>query len=252
MILTLQKLINATFQDIGVLAQSESPTNDAAQDALTKLNMFIDACSVRSLMILAAIMEDFVLTAGLQEYLIGLGQTAPNFNTSQPSKITDAFLRNSEGEDTDIDILLIEEWMGLPTKSIDTGPPVAIYYDPGLTQQATPAGTIWTYPIPDDADTYTLFLGEQKPLNEFVGLTDVVTFQPAYYEFLEYSLAKRLWPQYHQDGTPFRADLEDLRKEAERVVMTMNTKAITSEIEVPGRRGTYGNILDFGWGNVGR
>ena len=244
MILKIQDIIKYVFQDIGAIAKSESPAPDEIQAAVNKLNMFIDACSARSLMILAAIMENFTLVSGQHSYTIGVGG---NFNTSKPSKITDAFIRLSEGEDIGLDILTLEEWNGIETKSLDTAQPVALYYDPGLTQQATQTGTVWLYPTPDSADTYTLFIGEQKPLTELVNPTDAITFQSAYYEFLEYSLAKRLWRQYHDDGGPFPADLEALRREAEQVVMTMNAKQVTCDMEIPGRRGNFDNILDFGW-----
>jgi hypothetical protein len=95
------------------------------------------------------------------------------------------------------------------------------------------------YPAPDPSTPYTLYAGEQKALTEFVNLTDTVTFQPAYFEALEYNLALRLWPQYHDSGKPVENDLKVLSNEAVRTIETMNARRVTAAIEVPGKRSGY-------------
>ncbi len=236
MIIQVQQLIKTALQDIGAVAKSEMPTSDEMTDGLTKLNFMIDAWAVRSLMVLGTVLEAFPLTPGQYAYTIGIGG---DFNTPRPSAVTDAYIRDGNGSDTPVDILSSDEYYAIEDKSIGTGRPQGLWFDPGLTQQASALGVINLYPAPDPSTPYTLYMGEQGPLTEFVNLTDTVTFQPAYYEALEYNLAIRLWPQYHDSGKPIENDLHVLAKEAMRIIETMNAKRVTATIEAPGKRSGY-------------
>jgi hypothetical protein len=236
MIIQVQQLIKTALQDIGAVAKSEMATSDEMTDGLAKLNFMIDAWSVRSLMVLGTVLEGFPLTPGKYAYTIGLGG---DFNTSRPSSVTDAYIRDGNSSDTPVDILTSDEFYALGDKAIATGRPQGLWFDPGLTQQASPLGKINLYPAPDPSTPYTLYMGEQGPLSEFVNLTDAVTFQPAYYEALEYNLAIRLWPQYHDSGKPVENDLKILAAEAMRTIETMNAKRVTATIEAPGKRSGY-------------
>jgi hypothetical protein len=245
MIIQVQQLITFALQDIGSIAKQETPTSDEMADGLTKLNFMIDAWAVRSLMVLGTILQAFPLVPGQSAYTIGTGG---NFNTPRPSAVTDAFIRDGNGSDTPVDILTSDEWYALEDKAIATGRPQGLWFDPGLTQQATgPLGTVNLYPAPDPSTPYTLYLGEQGPLTEFASLTSNVTFQPAYYEALEYNLAVRLWPQYHDSGKPIENDLKELAKDAMRVIETMNAKMVTATIEAPTTKPTGYNIYTGGY-----
>lgn len=241
MIIQVQQLVKTALEDIGAVAKSETPTSDEMTDGLTKLNFMIDAWSVRSLMVLGTVLEGFPLVAGTYIYTIGFGG---QFNTSRPSAITDAYIRDGNNEDTPIDILTSDEYYAIEDKAIGTGRPQGLFFDPGLTQQTSFIGTIYLYPAPDPSTPYTLYVGEQKALTEFVNLTDAVTFQPAYYEALEYNLALRLWPQYHDDGKPISARLEKFAIDSERILQTMNSARarVTATIEVPGTKPSGYNV----------
>jgi hypothetical protein len=236
MIIQVQDLIKAALQDIGAIGKNEPITASDANDALQKLNFMIDAWSVRSLMVLGAIMESFPLTAGQGAYTIGIGA---NFNTTKPSKITDAYVRDGYNIDTPVDVVGQDEYDSYEDKIISQARPIALYYDPGYTQQSVQTGTIYLYYIPDASTPYTLFIGQQKALTEFSAITDTVTFQSAYYEALEYNLAVRLWPQYHDSGKPVSADLHGLALESLNVIETMNTRIPKAAIETPGRKTIY-------------
>lgn len=236
MIIQVQDLIKAALQDIGALAKSEPMAADDANDALKKLNFMLDAWSVRSLMVLGAILESFPLTAGQRAYTIGIGG---NFNTSKPSRITDAYVRDGYNIDTPVDVVEKDEYDSYEDKMISQARPIALYYDPGPTQQTVQTGVVSLYYIPDASTPYTLFIGEQKPLTEFSAITDTVTFQSAYYEALEYNLAVRLWPQYHDSGKPVQAELKELARESMKVIETMNATIPTAALELPGRKSVY-------------
>ncbi len=236
MIIQVQQLIKTALQDIGAVAKSELPTSDEMTDGLLKLNFMIDAWSVRSLMVLGTILEGFPLVAGKYAYTIGPGG---DFDTTRPSAVTDAFIRDGRSTDTPVGILTLDEYAGLGDKAISAGRPQGLRFDPGATQAVTPLGTIYLYPAPDASTPYTLYAGEQKALTEFTNLTDAVTFQPAYYEALEYNLAVRLWPQYHSGSQPVENDLKVLSAEGLRTIETMNARSVTARCEAPGRRSGY-------------
>jgi hypothetical protein len=220
------------LKDIGAIAKEEQPAPDELNDGLIKLNFMLDAWSVRSLMVLGSILEAFPLMAGKYVYTIGING---DFATSRPSAITTAFIRDQYNTDTGVDIAEIDLWSALTDKAIATGRPEILYYDRGITQQTSFLGVINLYPAPDTSSSYKLFIGEQKALNEFAKVTDTVSFQQAYMECIEYNLAIRLWPQYHEDGKPISTDLKSLAKESMRVLETTNAKQPKATIEVQGR-----------------
>jgi hypothetical protein len=235
-IIQVQQIIKCALQDIGAIAKQESPGADEIADGLLKLNVMIDAWSVRSLVVLGTVLEGFALTGGKRAYTIGQGG---DFATDKPSRVTDAFVRDSAGTDTPLEIITQGEYDRLPDKTVATGRPLALSFDPGPAQAAVPAGVVSLYPAPDASTQYTLYLGEQKPLAEFHLPSDAVTFQPAYYEALEYNLALRLWRQYHEDARPIPADIVTLARDSLKVIETMSSRTPTAAIEAPGKRSPY-------------
>ena len=137
MIIQVQQLIKSALQDIGSVAKSEMPTSDEMTDGLTKLNFMIDAWAVRSLMVLRTVLEAFPLTSGKYAYTIGTGG---DFNTPRPTAVTDAYIRDGNGSDTPVDILSSDEYYAIEDKSIGTGRPQGLWFDPGLTQAASALG----------------------------------------------------------------------------------------------------------------
>ncbi len=242
MVIKVQDIITAALQDIGAAARDETPSVADMTDGLKKLNFMIDAWSVRSLMVIGTILESFTLTSGQYIYTIGIGG---NLNTPKPSEITDAYVRDTNNEDTPINIISADDYSAITDKAISTGRPEGLFFDEGQTQALVPTGIICLYPSPDQA--YTLFLRSQKALIEFANLTDTVSFQPAYYEALEYNLAVRLWPQYHSFKAPVDRTITELARESMKVIETMNARQVTATIEVPGKKGGAYNIYTQGY-----
>jgi hypothetical protein len=188
-------------------------------------------------MVLGTVLTAFPLASGKFAYTIGPGG---DFDTPRPSAVTDAYIRDGNGSDIPVEILSSDEYYAIQDKAIGTGRPQGLFFDPGQTQSANPLGTVNLYPAPDPSTPYTLYMGEQGTLTEFANLTDAVTFQPAYYEALEYNLAVKLWPQYHEDAKPISARLDKFALDSVRIIETMNAKRVTASIEVPGsKRGGY-------------
>ncbi len=224
-----QQFIKKALQKAGVIGKSETPTADELQDGLDTLNMMLSLWSARNLVIFAAIEETHVLTAGTYQYTIGTGQT---IDTPKPIRIVGASVRDSNNVDSGVTIVTKEVYDSFGDKAIAEGRPTHLYFEPGLVQQASPAGRIDIYPKPDLA--YTLYFDSYKPLTQIATINTVMTLDPVYDEATLYNLALRLWRDYREDGQLIPADLLGLARDALTVIETLNAKQVQSYIEVPG------------------
>ncbi len=230
-------LIKASLRAIGVLAKSEPPSADETADALQALNFLLDEWSVESTMVLAAAVENFTLTANKESYTIG---TSGDFNTAKPSDIVGGYVRDSNNNDSPIEVVGLDVWQRLTDKKIATGVPNLLYFDPGATQQAAHTGTVWLAPIPNSATTYTIYLTLQKALTELANSSATVTFPPAYFRALKYNLAVDLWDDYfHEKGDPVPAMILRKAKQSRAVIEAMNSRQPVARMEIPGRSGGF-------------
>jgi len=230
--ITAQDIIKASLRKLGILAKSETPSNDEMVDALQALNMMIDEWGAQKLMGTATVRESFPLVSGQQSYTIGVGG---NFNTTKPYDILFAYYRDNAGVDTPLDIITREEFQSYGDKQIVSAPPVSLFYDPGVTQQANQLGTIFLYFTPDASSAYTLLIDSQKPFTEFTTLTDAVTFPPSYYKALVYNLAVELAPEY--EGVVLPPVVEMIATESKETVESQNAVRLLAGLDLPKGKG---------------
>ena len=237
MVVTAQDIIKASMRKLGIIAKSEVPTNDEMQDALQALNGMIGEWGIEKLMSTATTRESFPLVANQQRYTIGLANTS-DFVTSKPSDIIFAFYRDGAGIDKPLDIITREEFQSFQDKSIVQAPPLSLFYDPGVTQQANQAGTINLYYTPDASTPYTLFIDSIKPFVGFSSLTSLVTFPTSYFKALVYNLALEIAPEY--PGTEVPRVVEMLATESKENVESMNAPRILAGLDLPkGKGGSF-------------
>lgn len=72
-------IISGALKDIGALAAGETPTNDAAQDALVMMNGIIDQWSNEQMMVYNVTEVIFDVVPGQVQYTIGPYDNTPNF-----------------------------------------------------------------------------------------------------------------------------------------------------------------------------
>lgn len=241
---TAYDIIQKALQKIGVLAEGETATAAQMQDGLDALNMLLDSWSGRSLLTSARIRESFALTANQATYTIGVGA---GFNTSKPFEIVDAFVRDGQNIDYPVGVVSRGVYDAYDDKALTTvtSRPESLFYDPGATQQANHAGTIYLYPTPDGNTTYTLFLESEKPFTTFSALTDTVTFLPAYKRALVYNLAIEMAADY---GRAASAEVRAVAGQAMRIVENVNSrnKRMVAGFDFPGSQQRY-NIYSDGY-----
>jgi hypothetical protein len=236
MILTVTQLVQAAMRDAKLLKMGEAASPNEVAGGMLDLNMLLDDLGTQSIMVMAAIMEHFSLTAGKVSYTIGLGG---DFNTTMPTNITDAFIQDNANLRYPVAITDLSLYRTYPDALISSSRPEEIAFDPGPTQQTNRLGVIFTYPVPDASMPYTLYIGEQKELTEFSAVGDVVSFQQGYYLFLRSLLAELLWGQF-QDG-PVPANIRSMRSRSAANITAMNTRPGTAMIDM-GRKGRGYNI----------
>jgi len=189
---TARIIIKKALQKIGALVKNEDPSADEANDGFDALNGLIDSWSNDSLNIYARAWETFSLTSATS-YTIGTGG---DFNTSRPTNIVDAYVRNST-IDYPVTIIDDEAYDTIAFKSLQ-GIPEFLSYD-----NAYPLGKIRLYPVPSAA--YSLFLLTEKALTTFTDLDTELSMPPGTERALIYNLGIELAPEYSQQISPEHA-----------------------------------------------
>jgi hypothetical protein len=238
-------LVKACLRQVGALRMGMPLDAEEANNALQALNMWIDSLASDNLMTLANLKAAFTLTAGVWVYTIGTGGA---FNAVKPTRIVDAFTRDTYGVDRPIEIRDMQWYDSQDDKTFVSAPVTDLAYDPGPTQQVVPVGIIYLYPIPDNSSTYTLYLGTDTPFTEFTYLTDIVTFPASYLRMIKYNFAVDMWGEYHHSNKDVVPQwLENMAAVTKREVESMNasTRMIQSNLDVPGvHTGMYNIFSD--------
>lgn len=230
---TAQNLIDGALRLLGVISAGGSPSTAMSNNALVSLNMMISSWGARSIVTRALVRESFSIASSAASYSIGVGQT---INTAKPLVIASAFTRDSNGIDTGLDIITREQFDAFPDKDIE-GLPHSLFYDPGLTQQATQIGTIYLYP--EAEANRTLFLESEKQLTQIASLATALTFELYYEEALKYNLAIRLAPEY--EDARLKPEVVAIAKESFDVLTRLGSRTPRALMDF--RRTSRANIL---------
>lgn len=182
---TALTLIKGAMRSIGVIAPGDEPTNAEAQDGLEAMKMMFRHWSVKRIRIPYITQENFALT-GANPETIGSGGT---LNAVRPSAIVGAYVRDSNGVDSPLDIIEAGFYRALSLKSL-SGTPEYLWYSPEY-----PLGKIYLYP----QGGTTIYLDTLKPLTDPSLITSTVSFPPEYDEAIKFQLALRLAPEFGRE-----------------------------------------------------
>lgn len=229
-------ILSKILGKIGAIAINETPPAADMNACLMTVNLMLDQWSAQNLMLRAAIKEHFTLVANQASYTIGTGG---NFNTSKPIAVQSAFVRDSSNTDYPLDIVNRDIFDSYSDKVAAIGRPMALYYDPGATQQSSQLGTVNLYYKPDTA--YTIYIDNQKYLSEFSGLSDVITLEKAYLNAIVWNSAKEIWPEFHR-SKQLPAIVANMAAQTKRVIETMNAKPLIAATDIPGTKTRPFNI----------
>lgn len=244
MILTVRQVLQDAMSLAGAVDTDEELQGSDLEIALRAANVMLNKWSSTRLMMRSTTQDILTLTGGKYIYNISAQATAPDFVTAKPFRIKSSFVRDASNTDMPVDIITLTEYEGYGDKSITIGTSRSLYYDPGPSQQVINTGIIYLYPIPDQ--NYRLFIESDKYLTEFVNYTDVITFEPLYYEALTYNLALRLFRRFHEPTAQIPPDIIKIAQDAIKAIETMNSVQARCGIDLPGKSSNY-NILSDTW-----
>jgi hypothetical protein len=242
MIIQVQDVLKDALALSGVIAMDETPTTSEYAVLLRVANVMIDRWSTQRLLLRSTHPTSFTINAGTPTYTIG--PSGATVTAAKPISVRSAYIRDSSNLDTTLDIIPVETYNSLSDKTDSTGQPMYLAYDPGDAQQTTNIGTISVYYNPDKS--YTLFMEVDAYLNEFVNLTDTVSFEPAYYEALIYNIAVRSFRFFRDASVPVPIEIISIANNSLNNLRTMNSVQITAGMDLPGKTSTY-NIYTDGY-----
>jgi len=169
-----QDVITLALKSLAAYGATEPLPAVDANDGLILLNMMLDSWSIDQLAVYQVQEQSGVLTPGIggtTPYLLGAGST---FNTTRPSTILSAYVRDSNTNDYDVDVILDRaRWNSIGNKILTSQIPETIFFDP-----AFPVANLFVWPVP--LLSYTLFWDAYLPLAQFATLQTVVSFPQGY------------------------------------------------------------------------
>ena len=167
---TVADILTASGRTLGYLGRTESMAAADAVDGLACFNRLLDSWSNEFLMSYVTLQRSFTLTVGTQTYTIGAGGT---INSTRPSNIISAFLRDSNGLDYPMEVIPREKWDGIGDKTNTSQMPFYLFYD-----SQYPLGIINIFPSPLLA--YTVFFNTTTDQVDYSLLTTSLALPVGY------------------------------------------------------------------------
>lgn len=199
---------------------------------LRKMNTMLDAWSIERLMCYAILQESFALTVDDGTYTIGSGG---DFNTTRPTKIVSAFLRDSSSSDTPITILPFDRYDAIVNKSVTGSYPTYLFYDAAFVSGL---GTIKLYPLP--LSGLTLYINSWQQLQQFANVSTALSLPPGYQRAIESNFSIECAPGYIK----ISAELAKIARESKAAIKSINLPDSIMRLDVGVVRGTRGSILE--------
>jgi len=228
---TASSLILTALVSLGEKQIGDTLSTAEQTHYLSKLNSMLDSWSIERLFCYQILQESFSLTAGLGTYTIGSGAA---FNTTRPTRITYAFVRDSSNMDSPVRIINYEAYDRESLKTSGNTYPDRLFYD---TAFVTSFGTIKLLPLP--SASLTLFIDSWKQLAQFSAITDTMAFPPGYQLAIESNFAIHAAPGF----TSVSPELIALAKESKAAIKSLNLPSPVMRMDVGIVRGRRPSII---------
>jgi hypothetical protein len=163
---TVNDIVTSSLRKIGM---RDTTNTTLLANGLTALNNLLS--SWEEILIPYTTVDSLTLIAGTNSYTIGVGGT---INTTRPTSIVSAYIRNSDGYDFDVNVKLSRKDYDLVYDKDFAGRPTGLFYNP-----TNPLGTIYFDSSPSEVETF--YMTSYKPISPYVALTDTI-LQPLEYE----------------------------------------------------------------------
>jgi hypothetical protein len=198
--LTARDLITASLRSIRVLGVGDALQAEDANDALDRLNDWLDALALERLTMYYVTRSTKLLGNGICSYTIGLGG---DINIVRPTHIEAATLIQNVHDPTPfekpIDIWTEQRWQGCRQKNLASTYPTACYYDHNWQEGLA---RIFLWPVPTDCGLTQLVLYTPVALQEFPTLDTAFSFPPGYRRFIRTNFTAEIASEYGKQLTP--------------------------------------------------
>jgi hypothetical protein len=180
--------INAALRLLGVLAEGETTSPDASQDALAALNQMIDSWSTERLMIYNTIDQVFTWPSNVIERTLG---PTGNFVGVRPVLLDDSTYYRDPGTNVSYGIKFInqQQYNGIAVKTVTSTYPQVIFVN-----MTFPDITMTIYPKPT-RDLEWHFVSVQQ-LAAPATLATQIYMPPGYLRCFKYNLACEIAPEF--------------------------------------------------------
>jgi hypothetical protein len=212
--MTARDLITATLRSIRVLGVGDTLDAEDANDALDRLNDWLDALALERLTMYFVTRTTKQLGSGIPSYTIGIGG---DINIPRPTHVEGAGLIVDMSVvpplERPLEILTDLRWQRIRQKALGSTYPTAVYYDHNWVPTANPAetptvpptlyglGRIYVWPIPTACGIVQLVLYTPVALQEFATLDTDYLFPPGYRRFIRTNLAQEIASEYGKQLT---------------------------------------------------
>ena len=235
---TTLQMITGALRLINVVASSELPTSDEANDSMEAFQDMIDSWNADSLSIFTTRADDYPLTLSQQEFTLGPGG---DFDTNRPAKIigmSAILLTNpSNPVEVPIDMYTIAEWQTkVPVKNVPGSFPQVCYDDGGM-----PLRTLSFWPIPTFQSNNVRIYSWQA-LGCPATLQTILNFPPGYARAFRYNLAVELAPEF---GAQVPPAIAKIAAESLATIKTMNTPELLLVSDLQPSPGGYNYKADL-------
>ncbi len=234
---TVGDIITASLQELAILRPSERPTPAQLQVGVNRFNLLLDELSIGLANLFVEQSDSFALSAGVNPYSIGVGQT---WNTPTPIKIDQAFLTIAN-TNYPIDTGMTEdEYYDLPQPTDQTQPTRLWFQSLGIT------GNVFFDYVPDQNYAFTML--SFKALAKATDGNTLLAYPDGYEAMLVYNLAARSGASFGKQPSAITMALAGSTLSA---VQNLNASRLIRPADfgdVPGRRsyGFGGEIYNMG------
>jgi len=186
--------INRALRLIGMLAESELPSTETANDCLVALNQMIDSWNTERLSVFSTQDQVFTWPAGFINRTLG---PTGNFVGNRPILLDDATYYRDASTNVSYGIKMInqQQYDGIAVKTVTSTYPQVLFIN-----MTYPDVDMYIYPKPT-RDLEWHFVSVEE-LTQPATLQTVLAFPPGYLRAFTYALAMEIAPEFGVEPSP--------------------------------------------------
>lgn len=224
--LTARDIITATLRSIRVLGVGDPLLAEDANDALDRLNDWLDSLALERLTMYHVTRTVKLLGSNVASYTVGLGG---DIGIVRPTHIESANLIQDVNllphYEKPIDVWTDQRWQGCRQKTLTSTYPTAVYYDHNW-QEGLAKLHVW--PVPIDCGLTQLVLYTPVALREFPTLDTTFSFPPGYRRFIRTNFAAEIASEY---GKQLTADQVAAARQAKAQIKRGNVRPVEARVD---------------------